>query len=366
MLVVMAILVIWLPIWSYLWGKSQDEILKRNVADHFTSILRGAGKYLALNHSTLLGVSSQTNGPVITLAMMRNAGCLSDQVSDTNGWNQSYYFTTRVTPEGDLTGILLTIGGREHSADEASFANVMVPETAALARIGSVPTGLLNATNLLRGPYGSWEVNLQDMGLAGVTTPGHLGMLTAMDSASLKQDFLYRVAVPGHPELNAMQIELDMTDHAIRGVKEIQYAAHDYDSMSNFCLTADDEGRTFLDAEKGLYVCRDGRTHIVSDSGNSLPIQEATLAVNFDMITKPICPAGTDTHPEIFVVPSIVATTTHPDIKAMPMHSLQAWAVDHNTDEWQVFLRVLNSEEEWIYPPDDYARMMVMTSCARD
>jgi hypothetical protein len=136
--------------------------------------------------------------------------------------------------------------------------------------------------------------------------------------------------------------------------------------MSNFCLTADDEGRTFLDAEKGLYVCRDGRTHMVSDSGNSLPVQEATLAVNFDLITKPICPAGTDTHPEIFVVPSIVATTTHPDIKALPMHSLQAWAVDHSTDDWQVFLRVLNSEEEWIYPPNDYARMMVMTSCARD
>jgi hypothetical protein len=225
---------------------------------------------------------------------------------------------------------------------------------------------LVTPGNLLRGPFGSWEIDLPSLGLSGLATAGHIGVLTTLDSSDLKQDYLYRVAVPDHPELNAMWTELDMTDHAIRGVQEVQYVPHLFETKENFCSTSEDEGRTFLDPEKGLYLCRDGQIRVMSDTGNSLLMQGATLAVNGQIIEKPICPAGTETHPEIFVSPTIGAATTSPDIKALPMHSLQTWAVNHSDTEWQIFLRILNSDERWIFPSSDYGRILVLTSCARN
>jgi len=366
MVITLIILALLTPVLIYYWRRAQEELRINAVATHFRTILKASEKYINLNHGTLLAASSTSNGPVISLADLRAANCLPDYVGDTNAWQQTYHITARRTTEGDLAGIVMTVGGRGHSEADASFGNLVVPEAAAKAQVGFVPTGLLAPGTVLRGPYAGWEVDLPSLGLANLAVAGHLGMVTTLDSAALQQDFLYRVAVPGHPELNAMQTELDMTDHAIRGVEEIQYVSHLFESMTDFCTTPEDEGRTFLDHEKGLYLCRDGTTRVIGDTGNSLLLQGATLAANGDVIEKPICPVGSATHPEIFVAPSVGAGTTAPDIKALPMHSLQAWAVEHSDTEWQVFLRILNSDEEWIYPPSDYGRMIVLTSCARD
>jgi hypothetical protein len=370
--VLLAVLVAFMLYQSLVWiiVKGQTEVRKRNVADHFLTIVKATEKYLQQNHSTLLAGSTPTDGPVITLADLRAAQCLPERVGDINGWNQSYLITTRLTAdEGNLTAVILTTGGWGVSANDLTFANVTVPETAALARIGFIPVDPPNS--LLRGPYGSWVVTLADMGLAGES--GHLGLLTSLDSQDLKQDYLYRVAVPGHPELNAMQTELDMTDHAIRGVGEIQYVDHAIEEMEGVGTTTEDEGRTFLDAERGLYLCREGHARVISDTGNSLPMQDATLATDSQIIDKPVCPAGSATHPEIFVMPSIAAAAaTVADATAVkPMHSYQVWATNYpatnpNATQWQVRMRILTSDNTWIYPTANYGRMVVFTSCVRD
>jgi type II secretory pathway pseudopilin PulG len=371
MIEVLGALLIMAMLWhSLTWLIQKESIARRQraVAEHFVVIVSATEKYLRQNHDTLLADSTDTTGPVIPLATLRTAQCLSDRVTDLNAWGQSYLVTTRKTAEGDLAGVVITTGGRSASADDPTFGQVTVPETAALARAGFIP---VDPGNVLQGYYGNWNIALADMGLTG--TPGHLGILTTLDSQDLKQDYLYRFAVPGHPELNAMQTELDMTDHAIRGVKELQYAPHSFETMPDFCATEADEGRTFLDSEKGLYLCRDGNIQVVSDTGNSLPIQTATLATDAQIIEKPICPAGSATHPEIFVTPSITAAATNATdaAKVKPMHSVQAWAVnypatDPNAASWQVKMRVLTSDNTWIYPTPNYGRVVVFTSCAPD
>jgi type II secretory pathway pseudopilin PulG len=360
-----AVLAILIPYAADLWQWGTVELQKRAVAQHFTTIVQATRKYLLQNHSQLLTDSSANTGPIISLDTLRAADCLSDMVGNSNAWRQSYHITTRLTPEGDLAGIVLTTEGRGHSNDDPLFGNVIVPDAAAMAKAGFVPTGLVAPDNVLRGPFGSWEIDLSTLGLSGLTTAGHLGVLTTLDSSDLKQDYLYRFAVPDHPELNAMRTELDMTDHAIRGVEGVQYVSHLFETREDFCSSAEDEGRTFLDSEKGLYLCRDSKIRVVSDSGNSLLMQGATLAVNGQLIEKPICPAGSATHPEIFVAPSIGAATTTGE-KVQPMHSLQAWAINYSDTQWQVLMRILTSENTWIAPTDNYGRMMVFTSCAQD
>lgn len=364
----MLIMAMLFPGLAWLWQKGSIEMRKRAVAEHFITVTRGVEKYINQNHAALLAASSATNGPVISLADLRAADCLSDMTQDFNAWGQEYHITTRLTQEGDIAAAIITTGGRSVSANDSAFANVTVPETAALAKIGFIP---VEPSTLVRGPYGSWEFALADFNLTG--EPGHLALLTSLDSQALKQDYLYRIAVPGEPQLNAMQTTLDMTDHAIRGVGEVQYVAHSYESLANFCTAPEDEGRTFLDADKGLYLCRAGKIRVINDTGNSLAMQSATLATDGQLINKPVCPAGSATHPEIFVTPSVAAAAANATDagKVKPMHSFQTWATNYpatnpNAPQWQVRMRVLNSDNTWIYPTPNYGRMVVFTSCVRD
>ena len=174
------------------------------------------------------------------------------------------------------------------------------------------------------------------------------------------QDFLYRVAVPGHAELNQMQTELDMTDHAIRKVQEVQFTAR---TLGTETCDADSEGRVFLDTNQGLYICRNGQMEILADTGNSTLLKNATLARNGDVIEEPTCPPGTNTVPEIFVAPSITAAGA----EAPPLTAFQAWATSLNATQWRVNLRLLTTDDNlgWVNPAPDYARIIVCTTCAK-
>ncbi|WP_204278965.1 shufflon system plasmid conjugative transfer pilus tip adhesin PilV, partial [Klebsiella aerogenes] len=59
------------------------------------------------------------------------------------------------------------------------------------------------------GAFGAWQVNL---GASGFTNAGsgHVANLLAFTSQQSNANYLYRVSVPGHPELNAMQTDLSM------------------------------------------------------------------------------------------------------------------------------------------------------------
>ena len=255
--------------------------------------------------------------------------------------------------------VVLTTGGRGHTAGEPDFANIMVPETAAMAKAGFVPTGLIGSAAVLRGAYGAWEAPLADMGLAA--TPGHLGSISTLSASDLEQDYLYRVAVPGRPELNAMQTSLDMSGHSINNIGSLDFAPQDFADMADFCATADDEGRTFLDADQGLYLCRDGRIVLVADSGNSTLIRTKTMGWNGQLIDKPVCAEGTGTIPQIYVSQAMAAAGA----EAPSISAFQAWATDYSDTQWQVHLRLRTvGNDDWIYPDATFGRVEVTTVCA--
>lgn len=356
-----------LPVLSGLWNMGMNEVKKRAIADHLTRVVTASQGYMAKHYDVLFTTATATTGKSVSIDTLRAENFLPDGFNDTNAWGQGYTLYVRKPAPDKLEGIVLTSGGRGHENADPHFANVLVPATAAMAGgfAGFVPTGQVGGqTNTeLRGSYSGWRLSLASQGLPDVGA-GHLGALVSLDQASIGKDFLYRVKVPGQPELNAMATELDMTDHAINRVKSLQFENHDLASMATFCTSATDEGRTFLDKEAGLYICRNGQVESLHDSGNSLRMQEARVVTNGTMITKPTCPAGTNTHPEIFVAPSIVAAGE----QAPPLVSVQAWATDASTTDWQVHLRVLTSNTalDWVYPLADYGRIVVMTTCAKD
>ena len=153
---------------------------------------------------------------------------------------------------------------------------------------GFVPTGDITGQipGTLIGGSGGYVLDLAALGIAS-PGPGHLGVYSAFDEYDLGTDYLYRGEVPGHPEYNQMQTELDMTGHGIERVGSIQYVSKTV-VEGQTCSDAD-EGKMFLDELQGMYLCRNGMLVLMADTGNSTQFKMSTLASHGDRIDKPYC-----------------------------------------------------------------------------
>lgn len=383
----------------YYSNKGAEEMRMTSVASHFKTVMGAAEKYVRRNDDKIrkaldgLVATTRTSGPVISIKMLLDDGALPERAavaegsgnetsySAKNAWGQDYYITTRLvkgqnsgndTSGDDLAVVVMTTGGRGADARDRDFANVVVPETAVLAGAGFVPdpTSGIYDKGVVRGPYGSWALNLSDVGLEDYDSPGHLAMLSSFDASDLKQDYLYREVIPGHPELNAMQTDLDMNKFDIDDVTSIRFNAHSADDLTQgkWECTSDNLGRTFVDNDNGLYLCRKvggiPKWTTLSDTGNSIFMQSAGIYANGDPIEKPTCPVGSDTEPFVYATSvSAAPFDEKPEHKSpLPMHSIRTW-IDTTGVEWKVRMVVLNSNNEWIEPPDKYGNLMVFTTC---
>lgn len=361
------ILSMMLPSLIGLWDMGITKTQQRVAAEHLQAVSRASSQYVRKHQTTLISSATPSSGPTVTVDNLVADGLLPTGFKSRNLWGQNYQVYIRQPQPDALQAIVLTQGGR---AATLKFINSTVPGAAVMAggAGGYVPSGVLpgQSTDQLLGAGGGWAISLPGMGISS-PGPGHLGALSSFDSSSLGQDFLYRVAVPGNPELNAMQTELDMTDHAIRNVSEVQFVERDIDTEA--CTTPEEQGRVFLDRAQGLYLCRNNALEVIGDTGNSAQIRRITLARNGDKIDKPICAPNTNTLPMIFVAPSIAEVGP----EAPPISSLQTWATSLSDTQWQVHLRILISDKNlsldnsgWVYPAENYARIMTLATCGRD
>lgn len=361
------IMIIVLPSLLGMWEKGFVEMQKRQAADHLVRVSKAAGSYVRKHQATLLSSTTADSGPTVSVATLITENLLPTGFSNVNVWGQGYAAYIRQPQAKELQAIVLTSGGR--GTGQSIFASATVPSAALMAggAAGFIPTGKLpgQTAGTLHGAGGGWVVSL---GALGIPSPGegHLGALATFDSAALGQDFLYRVAVPGHEELNAMTTELDMTDHAIRGVKELQFVEREITGES--CTNPEDQGKLFLDRVQGMYLCRNNALEIIADTGNATLFKTAQLAKNGETIAKPVCPPNTGTVAQIFTTP--VIAEAGPD--APPISSFQAWATSLNDTEWLVHLRLLTPSKTlspdgsgWVYPEADYGRIMTLTTCTK-
>lgn len=360
----LVVILVLLPMLYKLVDQGTTEMKKQAVAQHLTEVTRAAIDYGRKHYTDLLDRSDKTTGAQITVDDLRREGFVPQGFQSLNPWGQSYTIYSREPKTSELQLIIVTSGGRGHDPDRPDFANQIVPSTAALAKAGFIPTGLNGQpAGHLQGAYNAWRIDLRASGIPAPEA-GHLGAVTTLSSFDVGHDYLYRVDVPGHPELNEMWTELDMTDHAIERVKEVQFVPHTLADMENFCADESQNGRFFLHEDEGLYLCRDGRVQAVADTGNSLMMKNMTLASHGERIKKPSCPPGVDARPEIFVSPMSVSAGA----ESAPITAQQAWARSVSDTEWEVGLRILTDNpslgtQEWIHPAPAYGQVMVLTLC---
>ncbi len=362
-LVALFVFLMMFPLLANLSRQGLEDVKKRAVADHLSTVLAATAEYIRDNRQTLLGTAGAATPVQVSMATLRARKHLLPAFGNRNAWGQWYGIYVLQPTAGKLEGIVLTYGGRSHNASRPQFGNITVPSTAALVggAGGFIPTGKMagQPPKTLQGAFGGWRVPLAGKGIP-IPPPGHVGGLSSLrDDGNMDQDFLYRVAVPGHPELNAMQTKLDMTDHAIRRVREIHFQPHTLSNIdaTGFCNSPSKNGRIFYDPNEGLYICKSGKPEAFNHTGNSLRVVGANVVSNGAIVDKPKCPSGTGSNPLIYTSPVIVSEGH----QAKPMHAFQAWATDLGP-RWRVNLRVLTADG-WVNPPAAYGRVKTLVLC---
>lgn len=178
-----------------------------------------ATQYIQDNAATLAATTGPGAASSVSATTLVNAGYLPQGFSNTNPFMQTWELQVTQPVSGQLQGLVTSQGGTA-----VPTANELVKIAAQVgAQGGFIPyanqAGSTMQPTAAYGAYGAWQAPM-----GGYTNPGsgHLASLLSFNANAGNAEYLYRLQVPGHPELNAMQTNMSMTDvggtqHSITG-----------------------------------------------------------------------------------------------------------------------------------------------------
>ena len=204
-LIVFSVVVTMAIIWQIRQMDAQDY---RIAADQQRTISEAQAKYLKDNFNAVLNNATATVPVQITVPMLINTHYLPAGFSSTNSFGQTILGLARKPNPNQLEVIVVTTGGQT------------IPEMGirAIAENLGGPGGFISTTNpnIVQGVRGGWQVALSNYAIA--PGPGHTASALFLMDGALANDYLYRNAVPNHPEYNAMNTDLGMGNHNINNV----------------------------------------------------------------------------------------------------------------------------------------------------
>lgn len=228
LLVAIAILAILVPQGLYYFNLYLGQQVTQIAAQHQKSVQIAAAKYIETHYASLLSGSLPR---VINIDELRRDGLLNqdwfkcgDSSCDVgnaigqgvllNPFAQKYKIVVRSYPLGGkniLDALLLTEGGQK----------ISIGDLVSISQAVGAAGGYTESGKAI-GTFKLWESTLSAFGSGANVGDGHLASaLIVADGASRSNDFLYRSSVPGKPELNRMNTDLDLGGHSINGVNSI-------------------------------------------------------------------------------------------------------------------------------------------------
>ncbi|QHD04545.1 shufflon system plasmid conjugative transfer pilus tip adhesin PilV [Pseudomonas sp. R76] len=211
MIVVLILVVAALGIGSQAMFDHADNMAGQSAADHQKIISDAASAYIKDNYAAVLNVATPTEPANITVGMLKNTGYLPPSVTDINNFGQSYSVLAIKPTANKLQTLVITTGGE--TIPETSIRRISKQVGARGGYISNIDT------SVVEGTYGGWNVSLAPYG----TSPGegHLATALFFDDGALTDDYLYRNAVPGHPEVNEMNTSIDMKGNNLNNAANV-------------------------------------------------------------------------------------------------------------------------------------------------
>lgn len=193
------------------------QAIRATTAGQFQALLTGAQKYIDKHATELTGSVPVGGTSTIDIATLVAENDLPPGFGTENPYRQTWQVYVRQPATGTLDALVESTGvATLSSRDSVAIASLtgahggFVPED---GMFGSMSSG--NAY----GASGSWQLPLGNPLNPG---PGHLvGLLASANMPTDTTDYLYRDAVPNHPELNTMRTALSMGGNDITNANNV-------------------------------------------------------------------------------------------------------------------------------------------------
>ena len=193
-LIVLAVLVTVAMLWMVNMSNQQSY---RIAADKQQTFAEAFSKYLKDNFAVVLANATATAPVQVTVTMLQNTNYLPAGFTDTNAFGQTIIGLARKPNANQLEAIVVTTGGQT------------IPETGirTIAENLGGPGGFIStlSPNVIQGIRGGWQVALSNYSIN--PGAGHTASALFLMDGELANDYLYRNAVPGHPEFNTMNTD---------------------------------------------------------------------------------------------------------------------------------------------------------------
>lgn len=334
--------------------------------------------------------------------------------------------------DGAVHAIFGTTGGVPHTGDEedSQYRNYegIARKVSSMTGFGLAMDKDANGNNIapvVVGQKNSWRFHFGDADQGNVPAFDHLQLARPLYaySAAVKDDMLYRVAIDGHPELNAMGTDLSMSGYKINdsgtivisqrpkipgtddyaevpeggnglriepyliahtGTGREVHTGEEINAAADVVCDNNSDGHIFTigyqvdesqrqSAEdmSGIWMCMGGVPRQISDSGNSSMVKSTRILSHGETIQKPYCPRGTS--PSIYLAEANFAER---QTQPRALVAVQTYATDLG-EKWQVNVRIKTTghakgnaatANAWTVPAknDKLNYVVAHTTCERD
>lgn len=202
------------------WAKAGVTNVQTAAAASQMLVFDKAALQFVQDEAATLVAQATASVPVsVTPTMLVNGGYLPAGFSATNVFGQTWLLQVLQPTPNNLQALVTSQGGRAIT-DTRQLVQIAAQ---AGAQGGFVPYAGQNGdptmvSSRAYGAYGAWQVPL-----ANYTNPGsgRLASLLAFTGAQANSGYLYRVQVPGHPELNRMQTSIDMAGNDVNNARRV-------------------------------------------------------------------------------------------------------------------------------------------------
>jgi type II secretory pathway pseudopilin PulG len=205
------------------WLQTQHrQIMDQTTAQEIRQVSDALAGYTKAYASNLIGVATATKPAVIRVSALISTGFLPAGTSAIDPYGQTIVGEVLQPTAGYLVGAVVTQGGNPPSGAHINGLATLIGTQG-----GFVPpsdlAGLpgICGTNCFQGAGNAWHATLSQYPFTGVG-PGSLIALQSYNANNLPQDFLYRSVVPGFPQANQMQTNINMNGNNLDNAGTVQ------------------------------------------------------------------------------------------------------------------------------------------------
>ncbi|MBU2742276.1 shufflon system plasmid conjugative transfer pilus tip adhesin PilV [Acidithiobacillus albertensis] len=200
-------------------SSQQQQELSTAAAIQMARVEKAAEAYITANAGAIESVATGSSPAVITVPMLESTGYLPNGFTSVNPFGQTWEVQVLQPTSGNLQALVVSYGGNSVKAKVAGQVAQIAGASGGVIGGGSGEYAVPGCTGgEACGAYDGWSVTTS--GYQNIQ-PGHFAALLAYSNGQLQSDYLYRVAVPGQPQLNTMQTNLNMGANNINNAKNV-------------------------------------------------------------------------------------------------------------------------------------------------